>query len=71
MATYHVTFERPVIYLPDHRLRSRELTELDVNTDGDGQAAIAHALRVTRGDGGAVTARLIAEQGERRQEPRA
>lgn len=57
MPTYRVHFERPVVYLADS-LRRREVSSLDVNGAPDGQAAIVHALRVTTGDPGAVTATL-------------
>lgn len=62
MPTYHVTFERPVVYLSGS-LHARQTTTLDVHAP-DGQAAIVHALRVTRGESGQVTAALEAEQGD-------
>lgn len=63
---YLVRFERPVIYQPDHPTACQEITELVVSGATDGTAAIAHALRTTRGDGGAVSAHPVgAAQAER------
>jgi hypothetical protein len=56
---YLVRFERPVIYQPDHPTACQEILELVVAGAADGTAAIAHALRTTRGDGGAITAQLM------------
>jgi hypothetical protein len=51
---YRVLFERPVIYLVDHkRPNRRELTELLVNAP-DAEAAKIHAVRVTLGDPGTI-----------------
>jgi hypothetical protein len=60
VATYRVTFEKPVVY-HGGTLRAKTLTEMEVHAP-DGQAAITHAIRVTEGDPGQVTARLLADQ---------
>jgi hypothetical protein len=59
MPQYLVRFERPVVYQPDHPTACQTITELVVSGASDGPAAIAHALRTTRGDGGAVSAHLV------------
>lgn len=53
MAEFRVLFERPVVYLPDHRVHRREVTELLVNAP-DEEAAKIHAVRVTQGDPGTI-----------------
>jgi hypothetical protein len=58
MPRYRVSFERPVVYQYDSPLSRRETAMLEVHAP-DGQAAIVHAIRVTRGDGGAATALLL------------
>lgn len=47
-------FERPVVYLCDHREPNRrEVTDLLVNAP-DEEAAKIHAIRVTRGETGTI-----------------
>jgi hypothetical protein len=51
---WRVTFERPVFYLSESKLRRKEITELLVNAP-TAEGAGVHAIRVTTGDPGAIT----------------
>lgn len=54
MPEFLVRFERPVIYLSGHPEQA-PIDQLRVQAE-DGQKAITHALRVTSGEPGAVSA---------------
>jgi len=58
MPEYRVCFEKPVTYLPDHKVRRRQVTDLPVRAP-DEEAAKTHALRVTLGDPGAITVEAL------------
>lgn len=54
MPSYKVSFQQPVVYLPDHRLHRRVVTELLVNAPDETSARV-HAIRVTSGEPGVMT----------------
>ena len=62
MPTFVVRFEKPVIYRPTHPRSYRRVSvrELPVYAP-DSESAKIHALRVTAGDGGAITVELTKE----------